>query len=131
MGIKQYSIPRLMLQKQLMRFGDKAALHLHTVLPDALAAFQHIILLTHVPPFLESAWRLGKPSSPDFLPFFSCIAVGDVLVEFLEDHPDKQMTVLCGHTHGSGIAQILPNLVVDTGSARYGYPRIQKTFEWE
>ena len=40
-------------------------------------------------------------------------------------HPDKQMTVLCGHTHGGGFAQILPNLSVRTGAADYELPRIQ------
>lgn len=63
--------------------------------------------------------------------FFSCKAMGDVLAEVMLKNPEKQMTVLCGHTHGSGNAQILPNLMVHTGSARYGYPKIQKVFEWE
>ena len=124
-------LPKLSLQKKLMQLGDEATMHLRTVLPDALAAFQHVILLTHVPPFPESAWWQGKPSGSDFLPFFSCKAMGDVLMEFIQKYPKKQMTVLCGHTHGSGIARILPNLIVYTGSARYGYPKIQKSFIWE
>ncbi|MCK5515577.1 MAG: hypothetical protein KAI39_01790 [Desulfobulbaceae bacterium] len=39
---------------------------------------------------------------------------------------DKQMTVLCGHTHSSGECQILPNLLVKTGGAKYGSPMIQE-----
>ena len=39
------------------------------------------------------------------------------------------MTVLCGHTHGEGQAQILPNLKVLTGGAKYGEPRVQRVFE--
>ena len=35
------------------------------------------------------------------------------------------MTVLCGHTHGKGEVQILPNLIVKTGGADYGKPELQ------
>jgi hypothetical protein len=39
------------------------------------------------------------------------------------------MTVLCGHTHSSGECQILPNLLVKTGEAMYGTPKIQEILE--
>jgi hypothetical protein len=39
------------------------------------------------------------------------------------------MTVLCGHTHGGGQAQILPNLRVLTGGARYGRLELQQVLE--
>ena len=38
---------------------------------------------------------------------------------------------LCGHTHGEGFAQILPNLVARTGGARYGDPVLQAVIEVE
>ena len=40
--------------------------------------------------------------------------------------PQCQLTVLCGHTHGSGTVEILPNLQVHTGAATYGEPAIQQ-----
>jgi hypothetical protein len=43
--------------------------------------------------------------------------------------PGHQMTVLCGHTHGGGEAQVLLNLRVLTGDARYGQPAIQRMLE--
>jgi 3',5'-cyclic-AMP phosphodiesterase len=118
-------------RRKLMSLGDEAAAHIEKVLPEALAEFQHVVVVTHVPPFTQAAWWLGKPSAPDWQPFFSCKAVGDVLLKFMKAHPEKQMTVLCGHTHGSGNAKILPNLMVHTAGAQYGSPRIQKVFEWE
>lgn len=99
------------------------------MLPDALARFQHVVVITHVPPFRESCWHEGKISGDDWLPFFSCKAVGDALVEAMKAAPDRMMTVLCGHTHGGGEAQILPNLRVLTGGARYGQPAIQQVLE--
>ncbi len=37
-----------------------------------------------------------------------------------------EMTVLCGHTHSPGEAQVLPNLHVLTGGAEYGRPEVQR-----
>ena len=114
----------------LHRLGDEAAEHLRKVLPEAFEAAEHVVVLTHVPPFLEAAWYDGQYCDPDWLPFFSCKAVGDLLYEVMQKHQDKRMTVLCGHTHGGGTSQILPNLVTLTGPAEYGHPVIQEIFEW-
>jgi 3',5'-cyclic AMP phosphodiesterase CpdA len=116
---------------KLHALGDEAAAHFRAVLPDALSRFRHVIAVTHVPPFREACWHAGKVSGDDWLPFFSCKAVGDSLVEAMTAGPDRKMTVLCGHTHGSGEAQILPNLCVQTGGAKYGQPAIQRVIAAE
>lgn len=85
-------------------------------LPQALSEFQHVIFATHVPPFREACWHRGKISDDDWLPHFTCKAVGDVLLEIMKENPDRKLIVLCGHTHGAGEAQQLPNLKVLTGA---------------
>lgn len=84
---------------------------------------------THVPPFKEACWHDGEISDDKWLPHFACKAVGNVLEKLMIEHPDRQMTVLCGHTHSSGRAEILPNLFVKTGGAEYGSPAIQEIIE--
>ena len=111
---------------KLYALGDEAAEHFRAVLPDALYQFRHVIVATHVPPFREACWHEGKVSDDNWLPFFSCKAVGDALVEAMAAAPDRTMTVLCGHTHGGGESLILPNLRVLTGGARYGRPEVQR-----
>jgi Icc protein len=111
--------------------GDEAARHFEAVLPEALAAYRHVVVLTHVPPFRAASWHEGRPSGDDWLPFFACKATGDVLKEVMRSHPDRRMTVLCGHTHGEGHVQVLPNLDVYTGGACYGAPEIQHVFDWD
>jgi predicted MPP superfamily phosphohydrolase len=124
-------IPQEPLLRQLHALGDEAAEHFRTVLPEALRVSNHMVVLTHVPPFLEAAWYDGRYCDPDWLPFFSCKAVGEVLKQAMRTHPKKSMTVLCGHTHGGGVSQVLPNLVSYTGPATYGSPTIQRIFEWD
>lgn len=110
---------------KLRALGDEAAAYLRPALLAALARFRRVVILTHVPPFREATWHDGRPSADDWLPWFSCKAVGDVLLEVMRAHPDRDALVLCGHTHGAGEATILPNLSVKTGGAVYGAPAVQ------
>jgi Icc-related predicted phosphoesterase len=108
----------------LKKLGDEAAAYLRMQLQSALDHYHKVIVLTHVPPFKEACWYQGEVSDDNWLPHFSCKAVGEVLKELMLQHADRKMTVLCGHTHNSGLAEILPNLVVKTGSAAYGRPQL-------
>jgi hypothetical protein len=116
---------------KLQALGDEAAAHFRAVLPDALSRFRNVIVLIHVPPFRESCWYEGSLSSDNWLPFFTCKAAGDALCDAMAEAPDRQMTVLCGHTHSSGESSILPNLRVLTGGAVYGHPGVQRVLEVE
>jgi 3',5'-cyclic AMP phosphodiesterase CpdA len=116
---------------KLQQLGDESAAHFARVLPEAALRGRLIVVLMHVPPFREACWYQGKPSGDDWVPHLACVAAGNVLREFMRQHPDRQMLVLCGHTHGGGEAQILDNLVVMAGTAAYGNPVIQRVFEWE
>lgn len=109
----------------LNKLGDEAAEYLGGLLPDVLSRYSEVIVLTHVPPFKESCRHQGEISDDNWLPHFSCKAVGDILVNYMREFPDHRMTVLCGHTHSAGEVSILPNLHVLTGSAEYGRPKLQ------
>jgi len=123
------AIPREKRRDRLRALGDEAAAHVREVLPKALDRFPKAVFLTHVPPFRETCWHEGKISDDDWLPYFTCRAVGDALLEVMSARPDRDLTVLCGHTHGAGTAEILPNLRVWTGGADYGHPRIERLIE--
>jgi len=118
------------LLPRINRLGDEAAEHFRRVLPEALTKADHVVVLTHVPPFVESSWYDGRPCDSEWLPFFACKAVGDVLSDFMRRYPTRRMTVLSGHTHGGGTAAILPNLTTVTGPAEYGNPVIQNVYDW-
>lgn len=125
-----YEHPQDRLAK-LRALGDEAQAHFRSVLPEALRRFQHAVVLTHVPPFREACWHEGHISNDNWLPHFTCKAAGDALIEAMSASSDRSMTVLCGHTHSAGEAQIAPNLRVLTGGARYGHPNVQRVLEVE
>lgn len=113
----------------MQRLAEEAAVFTEDQLEIAGSQFQKLIYLTHVPPFRESCWHQGGISGEDWLPFFSCQAVGEALLRYAHSHPAVEITVFCGHTHSSGTAEILPNLIVHTGEAEYGSPQIQRVIE--
>jgi Icc protein len=123
------AIARGELRARLEAYGDESAARLRTLLAEALAWAEHVVVATHVPPFREACWHEGAISNDEWLPFFTCKATGDVLRETFAARPLARATVLCGHTHSSGQADILPNLRVLTGAAEYGAPRIQQVIE--
>lgn len=113
----------------LNALGDEAAAHLRGALTEALTRFPRVVALTHVPPFAEATWYQGRISDPDWLPHFCSRAVGEALIEVMDAHPDRDLLVLCGHTHGGGAVQIRPNLRVVVGTAEYGQPDLQELIE--
>jgi hypothetical protein len=113
---------------QMAALGDQAAAHFRTVLPGACARFRRVLLLTHVPPFREACWHEGRISNDDYLPLFATRGLGEVLREIMQARTECDLTVLCGHTHGAGRVDILPNLHVWTGGAEYGRPELQPLF---
>lgn len=115
----------------LSKLGKEAADKLRPVLTEALQKYNRVLLGTHVPPWIEATWHEGKHSNKDWLPWFSCKQVGDVIVEEAKKHPTKQVTVLCGHTHGFGHSAINNQVDVYTGGATYRFPEVQCCFEIE
>ncbi len=122
-------LPRADLLETLRRLGSEAATILEGSVRTALESHPNVLVLTHVPPFAQAAWHEGKQSTADWLPHFSCRAVGDALRGVMSERTDRRMIVLCGHTHSRGEAWILPNLRVLTGAAVYGQPAIERTFD--
>ncbi len=113
------------LREKLEQLGDEAAAHLRHTAAEALTWAKEVVVLMHVPPFREACWYQGRTSDDNWAPHFVCAAAGQALREVMQSHPEQQMTVLCGHTHNPGRAEILPNLTVLTGGAEYGEPSIQ------
>lgn len=90
--------------------------------------FEAVYVATHVPPFRENAMYKGKQSDDDWMPHFSSKIMGDMLLEVAEKNPDKNIIVLCGHSHGFAFYKPLPNLQSHTGEVEYKFPEVNKTF---
>lgn len=116
-------------KEQLRLLGVDAADRLRPKLEEALGRFSTVIVATHVPPFREACWYEGHTTDDLWAPFFVCGQIGQVLLEAAQQNPHRQLLVFCGHTHHGGTAQITENLIVVTGGADYGTPRLSGHLE--
>lgn len=111
--------------KKLNELGDEAAYDIQEKLQRAFKTYDHVIVLTHTPPFVEACYWGDHPSDENWSPHFVCYTLGQTLKEMAAKHPEKQILVLSGHTHTGLDVHILPNLRVLTGESVLGVPTIQ------
>lgn len=110
---------------KLNELGQEAAKALEKTLRAALESYPRVILLTHVPPFRQACLYEGKPTNDNWAPHFVGKLTGDALLKVMEHAPEKELLILCGHSHQYADVNILPNLRVLTGASELGVPRIQ------
>ena len=120
-------IGKYKLLEKMQELADTDAVKLQNDLEQAVKENpKKIIVLTHVPPFKEACMHMGKISDEDWLPYFSCKVIGDILIDVANQYPAIDFLVLCGHTHSESHYQPLHNLIVRAGKAEYRYPEVQE-----
>jgi Icc protein len=105
--------------------ADADARRLATLLLRATeAGADRIVVATHVPPFIEALAPGSREAHPHWYPLLVCGATGSVLRRVATRYPRITITVVAGHSHRACQAQLLPNLRVEVGEARYGTPGV-------
>lgn len=111
--------------KRLNAYGQQAADSLKAGLLKAFEKFQRVVVLTHVPPYRNACQYHGQETDDNWAPHFVGRSTGDALLEVMKAHPDKQLLVLCGHTHSPTDLFITDNMRVVAGESDLGTPSIQ------
>lgn len=113
------------------KLAAEAAAHVTLAATKAFEnGYQHVFLGTHVPPFPENSVYEGKISDANWLPHFSSRHMGAAIIEMMTAYPEKNLTVLCGHSHGEAVFEPLANVKSVTGKAKYGHPIISGTYSF-
>lgn len=113
----------------LQRLADEGAEHLKNNLQIAIGRFRKIFVITHFPPYTDSAMIRRKLVDELSAPLTVCTVLGDTILEAAREAPECEFIVLCGHTHESCIYDPLSNVRVITGSAEYFNPTVQQYFD--
>lgn len=114
------------LQKQMQELADADVENFAKILDKALRYQpKKMIIATHIPPFAECCRYHGLPSHPNWYPFLSSKATGDLLSQTARQYPQIQFLVLCGHTHMPYRTKI-SNLEIWVGKAEYAKPELQE-----
>jgi predicted MPP superfamily phosphohydrolase len=118
------------LLAKLNELGDEAAQSLENTLHQAFTNFSQVIVLTHVPPFREVCCYEGKICDDNWGPHFVCVAMGQMILSVAKKHPNKEVLLLCGHSHSDADVQIAPNIRAVAGDVVLGEPAIQATIHF-
>jgi predicted phosphohydrolase len=124
---------RAFIYKEIQRLSKEGADYFETYLTEALKTHNKVYLATHVPPFQEnSRGPDGKISGIDWMPCFSSRVIGEKLIEIMtrSENLNKELIVLCGHTHTYWLSKPTANVTCITGRARYGYPEVTRTINY-
>ena len=107
--------------------AQQASIHIANGIKAVVKDSNHIIVMTHVPPFKESFNSMEKYSGMsvnDVLPWYTCKLLGDTLMAAAKTYPHVKFTVLSGHAHSHYDDDLLNNLNVKVGHAVYKHPRV-------
>lgn len=118
------------IYSKINALSKESADYIEEHLAKALTTFEHVVVATHVSPFRENSVYDGKVSDNDWMPHFSSKHMGDVLLAAATKNQNKNITVLCGHSHGKADNMILPNLRCITGEAKYRNPKLNAVYEF-
>lgn len=92
--------------------------------------FKKIVVVSHVPPFAESHVFNGDRGTSPALPWYTCKALGDLLISVALDNPDVEFLSLHGHTHSFFDKKIMPNLQTRVGNSVYGNPGVGNVLQF-
>jgi predicted MPP superfamily phosphohydrolase len=102
------ALGKYLLLEKMQQLADQDANELENSIEQAVRSYnpKKMIILIHVPPFIEVCMHEGKISSDDYLPFFSSKVTGEILMHAAENYPEIEFLALCGHTHSKGFVQL-------------------------
>ena len=122
-------LSRKNLVEKLKQLGDESVLRIKSKLIAAAENNNKVIVVTHVPPFGEAARNERQLSKDDYLPWYSCKVMGDLLLDCADTYPNVNFLVVCGHTHGASEYHPRPNLEILTAGAEYFVPKVDRILE--
>jgi hypothetical protein len=100
------------LLKTLQTLALFAKKSIEEKLQVALQKYKKVIFATHIPPFREVCVHDGKIADDLWAPHFVSKITGQALCYWMGKNPDKELLVLCGHSHTETHVKILANLEV-------------------
>lgn len=100
---------RLML---IQKLADEATEHCSKLLELAFEKYDRVVLMTHVPPFIEACRHHHHRLDINEAPYFVNYNFGQALAHIMNTYHDKHLEVIAGHTHGHHNVSIKPNLTI-------------------
>jgi Icc-related predicted phosphoesterase len=120
------------IYQKMQELSKQGADHVLTNLPKAFENHDKVFYATHVSPFAEcSRAPDGSISDKDWMPTFCSKLTGEAVLSVMKKMPaNKQLVILCGHSHTEWVHKPMSNVTCYCGGAGYGRPAISKFFDY-
>jgi predicted phosphohydrolase len=119
----QYDPPDLVIRKMQTQSKQQAERVANKAREAYQAGFRKVVILTHAPPYTLASWHQGARSDLDWVGIMTSLTMGLEIDILVDQHPDLQVVVLCGHTHSAGEYHRGDRIKVLTGPAQYWLPQ--------
>lgn len=134
--IQELALPYCFNKK--MRFdyinelSEQGAEHIREFLPKAFETHKKVFYVQHVSPFAETSCGPNrKMSDKDWMPHFCSRRTGEAILDVMKKQPaEKELIVLCGHSHTLAWHKPMPNVYCYCGQARYHFPAVAEQFKY-
>ena len=124
--------PAYIVQQIINAFLEQETIDLQLNLNEALHKYKTIYFATHVISFPEGHISRHKEEfNEGWVSHYTCKKIGDFLKSTMNQYPDKNIIILCGHSHNSWKGKITDNIYMKVAEADYYYPMIQEIIEIE
>lgn len=124
--------PPHMLLKECLKWSEREAEAAVPVLEQAAARYPEVWFVTHFPCFRSACWAPDGSLDAEWRgwwPWSINTTMGVALRDVAERFPQTKFTVLSGHTHGGGSADLTANLSCVSGWAEWGAPRLSHSWD--
>jgi predicted phosphohydrolase len=129
---KGYGQGRDELKAAIQKLADADARKLRrNVLAAIKDGYNHIVIVTHVPPFEQACLYAGRKSTEDGLPFFASKCLGDAILPIAKKYSDIDFLWLSGHTHSRVTFHPIANMVCKVADAQYYRPKIELVLQMD
>lgn len=134
--IQELSYPqcfnRRMVYDKIQKLSQQGASHIKQYVTKAFVNHDKVFYVQHVSPFAETSCGPNKKmSDPDWMPHFCSRLTGEAIMEVMSKQPpEKQLIVLCGHSHTMAWHRPRPNVYCFCGAAKYGIPNVANQFNY-
>lgn len=106
------------------KLADQSTANLKQKLEKALITYKTVYVITHVPPWEETARGRGMRFGEFWLPYNVNYEMGQMIEDVMRKYPDKNVITIGGHVHNPAIVHIAHNVECFIQEGKYiGYPR--------
>lgn len=110
---------------KMRELGKESTKAIKQILPLALSQYEHVVAITHFPPYYQTVRFNGEVISPLHQPHYVNQSLGLLIWGIAKQFLHRNITVLAGHSHSGIHSEISSNISARVADAGPGRPAFE------